>query len=495
LLFLATAGIGVWSAYDRPVAWAKFWLIVGALLLFYAMFDGTLLDNPPHAWLLTIFGIGVATYFLLTHDWEAGVIKYAIINRMGVALQAPFPTLPGHRMHPNVVGGMVAMTVPYAGILVFENSGKGKRVLAIVATIFLLLALLLTASRGAWLAVGGACLVAGGWWLVQRIVPASYRTWLVLGVMGLVFAGMASVMWQLVNPGRQDLYRDSLVLTTDYPLIGGGLGGFMMLHASYVFLSHVGFSIHAHNLFLNLAIEQGTIALIAIITTWGLVGWHILRTPKPAPLLIASALSIVIIALHGLVDDALYGSRGIILLFIPLATSGLLKPSPTNNQQPTTTSTRKVATVLLVIAGLIASGRFIVSTVYGNLATVQQSRAELSVYKWPQWDIQDSLRRSLDLNVPIANYEQALAWYPQNRSASRRYGQVLLSLGEYEKALVVLENAGNSEPARQLLGEAYLLTGNTTAGNNLLDTVSNAQGQLVIRKFWYDLLGENFPLE
>jgi hypothetical protein len=40
VLFVATAGLAVWSAYDRTVAWSKFWQIVGGVFLFYALANG-----------------------------------------------------------------------------------------------------------------------------------------------------------------------------------------------------------------------------------------------------------------------------------------------------------------------------------------------------------------------------------------------------------------------------------------------------------------------
>src|SRR5687767_7721740 len=36
-LFLASAALGVWAAYDRGPAWAKFWMIVAAVALCYAI--------------------------------------------------------------------------------------------------------------------------------------------------------------------------------------------------------------------------------------------------------------------------------------------------------------------------------------------------------------------------------------------------------------------------------------------------------------------------
>src|SRR5690349_24602824 len=36
-IFLVTAWIGYWAAYDKSAAWIKVWLIVSAVLLYYAL--------------------------------------------------------------------------------------------------------------------------------------------------------------------------------------------------------------------------------------------------------------------------------------------------------------------------------------------------------------------------------------------------------------------------------------------------------------------------
>jgi len=94
LLFLATAAVSVWAAYDREAAWAKFWLIAGGVLVFYALANAEPIGDA-RAWLLALFGAGVAAFFLVTHDWATGPAKIEILVRLGQALQAPLPKVPG----------------------------------------------------------------------------------------------------------------------------------------------------------------------------------------------------------------------------------------------------------------------------------------------------------------------------------------------------------------------------------------------------------------
>ena len=67
LLFLLTAAVSIWAAYDKEIAWAKFWTIVAGVLLFYAFAAFSLPGAPgnprrggiPTAWFLAIFGAGI----------------------------------------------------------------------------------------------------------------------------------------------------------------------------------------------------------------------------------------------------------------------------------------------------------------------------------------------------------------------------------------------------------------------------------------------------
>jgi hypothetical protein len=53
------------------------------------------------------------------------------VERLGRALQAPLPALPGHRLHPTVVGGLLAFATPFAAAVTARTrvaGGRGKDV-------------------------------------------------------------------------------------------------------------------------------------------------------------------------------------------------------------------------------------------------------------------------------------------------------------------------------------------------------------------------------
>jgi tetratricopeptide (TPR) repeat protein len=148
--------------------------------------------------------------------------------------------------------------------------------------------------------------------------------------------------------------------------------------------------------------------------------------------------------------------------------------------------------VILIVA--LVGRQPLLSTVYSNLGAVHQSQAELSVYSWPQWPLQDEVRRTVDLGRPVAEFERALALDPRNPTASRRLGMIDLSLGRYDQALAHLLVAYSVEPGseatRKLLGEAYLANGQLAQGTALWSTVANRTGELAARVFWYGYIGD-----
>jgi tetratricopeptide (TPR) repeat protein len=205
-----------------------------------------------------------------------------------------------------------------------------------------------------------------------------------------------------------------------------------------------------------------------------------------------AALSLLAILLHGLVDDPLYTSRAAVFLLIPLA---FIPPAaPAQGHRPSRRSLVAVAVFLtLLLAVGFALRRPLLSVAYANLGAVRQTRAELSRYSWPEWPIQDELRRNVDLTPAISAYQRALALHPLNSTANRRLGQIELSLGQYGPALTHLQAAYGVEASvnttRQLLGEAYLANGDLLRGAALWSGVANDVGQLQGRIWWYEHIG------
>ncbi len=541
-LFLLTAGLGVWSAYNRQPALEQFWLLLVGILLFYT-FSNWIFDDPRAAgwlsWLLVILGVVVSINFLAGHDWAEFPGKIPRLTTLGIALQsfiqAVLPVDIWYPIHPNIVGGILAVTTPFA-LISFWMAGRRKAWLRASAVFLLLLviliSLLMTSSRGAWLGLGTAMGLAL-WWVVTGWLTRSrprMRRWLfaatlISGLLVLLLVlglqpGLRQVLWASLpavkGGSRAALYRDSLALIQDYPIIGGGLNMFMMLHASYVLLLHVGLSPHGHNLYLDLAIAQGLPGLFALFWVWGIFAFTLFQVGKLTgeqrralanrggwPIS-AAAMSLTALAVHGLLDDALYSTRAALLLFIPPAFSVaalVVRPQSETGVAMIPVNRPGLRLINLAAAGVFLAGLLFIliipswrSNIISNMAAVRQSRFEMGAYTWPEWPIQDELRRRLDVSPVIAGFEAALVLNPDNVSANRRLGMIKLSLGEYADARAHLQAAYAHAPwdnaSRQLLGEALIANGQVRAGGELWQAVDNQQRQLAVRLFWYRHIGD-----
>ena len=326
--------------------------------------------------------------------------------------------------------------------------------------------------------------------------------------------------------GRADLLRNSLDLAWDTAFTGIGLGGFQMAFSSYILLLHVGHTVHSHNLFVNVWLEQGLLGLVALVWLLGaaVVAWRRVRQlgDRQGKAWAAAALAaIAVIVVHGMVDDAFYGSRAVLLLFVPF---GLLTRAQGDAvwaayEPPTLTQVLMsrngfIAAAVLAFALLIGLTPPVRSQFQANLGALSQTQAELSVYEWPTWPIQDALRRAqanggaanepgattngtgtaIDLGPATGHYQAALAIDPYNEVASRRLGQIELSRGNYPAAGELLTTAYYNDytnrAARQLYGEWLAIEGRTEEARRVWRTVDVSAGQLDGRVWWYENIGE-----
>lgn len=541
-LFLASAGMGVWAAYDPGPAWAKFWLIVGAMGLYYAVAHQ---PDLPHLYVTLAFwglvGVAVSAYFFATNDWEVHPAKVPAFVALGRQVSAWVPALSSHRMHPNVVGGMSAALMPVY-VPLFKASSRFKAPLArrglpviwAIAAGLAGLGWLTSASRGAWLALASA---AGlwmvwrglGWWSGKRYSKPE-RAWQVrlwaMGGLGLAALPLvtAATLKVLSSPlpaadvlaNRLELLSSSWLLARDYVFTGAGLGMFQMQFSIYTLLIHVGYIVHSHNILLNVLIEQGLAGLAA--WAWlvsACLGWGVRRlrqaTGDAAWAIEAGLASLVVVLVHGLVDDALYGSRGLLLLFVPLGIvmaagniqqlvvsssgeSSSRAATPRSNPPALRLAARPLSFALAALAGLAILGamgwRPLLGAWYANLGAVEQSRIELGHYDPDHFDnpTMDQVRRQNNLDGALALLERAAQVDPANLTARQRLAAIALSRGQYGEALSQMQAAWDAgyrdAPTRLLLGDAYAANGWPEQAAEVVRGLRWAEGRLA-GQAWY----------
>ena len=522
-LFLLAAVGGTAVSVDRLTAFGStLYIYIGAVVMYYAVAvtperlrAAGLRVQPLRLWLLLLPSV-IALYFLLTTDWQVWQDKVSWLGPLLPLLKALGVPALGHLLHPNVAGGLIAAMLPLQiGALRWRNAPTWLRGAGGVLLALSLFGLLVSSSRSAWLGLllAGALLLATRLFNRRRhatqplIKRRSAWGWAMIVAAGLACIAITVAAWSLwsllplgddlmaaFRSSRLTLWGDTVDLVLDTPLTGIGFGGFQMAYVAYVLLMHVGFQPHSHNMLLEIWLRQGVAGLLAFgwlaVTVWRLRGSPSWWRPW-------ALASLAVIVIHGIFDTPLYGARGMMLAFIPLA---LLVRAPGNElvNAPLRSNAWLAAAGALVAAALLLvtlpAGR---SLIQSNLAALQQTRAELALYRWPDWPVQDELRRSgaVDVGSLVARYQAALAENPRNATANRRLGQIELALGEYDAARQHLEAAYAVAPGhratRQLLAESYAIAGDQAAAVPLLRTVDISLGQMNARTFWYHHIGDS----
>jgi len=507
-LFLISAWVGVRTAYDPGPAWAKFWLVVGAVGLLYAVAHQ---PDLPHLYgalaCFGVLGVALSAYFFMTNDWAANPPKVAALAALGQQVSARLPQLTAHRMHPNVVGGMCAMLLPfYIPLIVLGRGDAASHVprplrwtlppLWMLAAAIAALTLAVTTSRGAWLGVAGAL----GLWAAWRITGAwaagrygkSEWAWsahiAAIAVLLIVAVIVAAAAVPLVLAGqlpgatalrgRLEMLRTSSSLARDYLFSGAGLGTFETLYSVYAMLILVPYATFSHNMFLDLLVEQGLPGLLSyaalIVVTLVLALQRLRRAPSDVRWVIEAGLaSLAVILIHAQVDDVFYGSRALLLGLAPLglmwAAGRTVAPRPVESQPvhrggwPYLGWTAVALVIVLAFGGIV--WRPAMAMWHANMGAVEQSRAELAAYdpKHPDNPTLDEVRKTVDLSVAEQAFTQALAWDAGNATARQRLAAIALSRGEYEAALAHIQTAWDAghrdDVTRLLYGDALTATG------------------------------------
>ncbi len=280
------------------------------------------------------------------------------------------PGLGGLSTHPNQLAALICLYLPLLVSLSFalprlspkhESSaaikqgqafekaqrfffGKGARLLLIIATLLATVLLILTQSRGGWIAaLAGLFALLVLWALV--LPPTITRRRVRLAVMAWVVVGLAVVLWigpdtlrdlwldppteSVVGPlitlnYRKELWPWAITAIGDFPLTGLGLGAFrQVIFRLYPIVLNGGQDVgHAHNIFMQTALDvglPGLVVYLALLLVAAAVGWRVARADAG---LRAVALGLLagLFALHvfGVADALALGSKPGIVFWLAL---------------------------------------------------------------------------------------------------------------------------------------------------------------------------------
>ena len=335
--------VSAYATYDVGRSFPKLSGVFFGLVLFYAVVNGVRGERGLRVatGLLLAGGVAVAGLSVVGTDWSAS--KVPLLSPLSRALYPRLPALvrgvprAETGFHPNQVGGTLTLFVPLAAALLLHRLRHRRWELGwVLPTVGLAATLgltgsvaVLTQSRMTWfgLAVSlGAVGVIWGRWTRVLVVVAVVGLVALVAVRGVAWVTQpfglrvtATLGERITWAGRVEIWRRAVRVIRDHPLTGIGFDTlFPVIHARYpTFLIRPGYDgTHAHNFFLQVALDLGLPGLLAIgwlLGAFGRMGWRVYRRaeqPGCRPAYQALALGL----LGGVAAQLVYGLADAIAL-------------------------------------------------------------------------------------------------------------------------------------------------------------------------------------
>jgi putative inorganic carbon (hco3(-)) transporter len=298
-LLVAIAVFSLAVASDRVVAGFEIALLAQMLLLFVYVASTVRTRSELRLIVMLLLAGMLLESVVALASWASGG-AFAI---PGSALQEPPPPgaggsrLSGTIGGPNGAGGYFAFMIVLGIAILLLSHDRSLRRLAAYACPPAFVALALTQSRGAWIALvlgGVALMIAGGSRLRRAISPAA-AVGIGVALLAILIPLQSLIANRISGPdegsaaSRGPLARLAFEIIGDHPIAGVGANNFAIAMPDY---AGAGFSGEwlsiAHNKYLLVWAELGTLGLAAFVTFLVVTVMRGLRVRRAADPLVAA---------------------------------------------------------------------------------------------------------------------------------------------------------------------------------------------------------------
>jgi O-antigen ligase/tetratricopeptide (TPR) repeat protein len=286
---LSTAGslcprLSFWGAYDT---YGGLCTIAAYTVLFFA--TRAFCSKPADArrlLLASVLAAGVSATYGVLQFARLDPLAWTDVSSVGALIEDSYVRPFGTMGHANFLSAFLVMTLPLTGLFALRclrnRNWLGLFAFTAIAGLSLL-AILLSLSRGAWLALAGtaAVLVACSWRRVRwrQLQLPCHVAIIVLAFVPLFvpwaeknfFPNLVERLRHLTDVGsRLSIWRAALAIFRDYPVLGCGLDTFQLAFgpnrpASYWHLEWNVTPARAHNEALHILATQGLLGATALL--------------------------------------------------------------------------------------------------------------------------------------------------------------------------------------------------------------------------------------
>ena len=356
LFLLATIPVAVWASAVRDLTTVALAYLLAGVVIFCAVINWT--RTPGRAWwtwggLVTVglalaalapFGMQVSSSNLFTLPalytrWAGRLPETINANIMAGGLVILWPvSLAGIQFGGQRSAVSRGSSVSRNRFHVSRFTPHVLRLCAALSALVLFATLALTQSRGAYLGfvVSASVLLSLRWPKAALVVIPLV---VIVALVGAGMIGWRTVIDELTTgeatsglDQRVEIWSRALYAIQDFPFTGLGLGTFERVVAVLypLFLNPDGTVPHAHNLYLQVAVDLGLLGLVAYLALLGLTfasafsAYRVFRRRGQGDLAMLCAgciAALVGMCVHGLLDATSWGVK---LAFIPWAVMGLV---------------------------------------------------------------------------------------------------------------------------------------------------------------------------
>jgi putative inorganic carbon (HCO3(-)) transporter len=357
LLFSVMLGIGTIVSIDFSLTLPKTTGLILGLAIFRALaFE--ISNQRGLFWGIIMFLLGgliILGVGVLGVEWKTILSALEPVIRRIPRLIKGLPELRGEAIHPNQLAGTMAFYIPFVFSVFFLGKFTNNLIrymlflLAYLIILFLFSStLILTRSRSGWIGGVLGILIFVMLWIVT-LPPSPKKRSMELGIIMLVLTGLIGGfllgperLWRVLEDPplqtsmgplgtlqfRLELWRWAIVSIGDFPLTGCGLGTFREVARGFYPLDpyRVPWDIdiaHAHNIFLQTALDLGIPGLVAYLALLGIAlaaCWQVAVKGDRWERAIALGLAGSLIALHayGMTDALALGSKPAVAFWFAL---------------------------------------------------------------------------------------------------------------------------------------------------------------------------------
>lgn len=407
--------------------------------------------------------------------------------------------------NPNPMGGFLSVVIPFCVYLINFSGKKSYKAFFALGLVLMLWSLVLTLSRGAWLALAAGLLV-----LFQ---PVLKKIWNALRVRRSYLIGTGIITVMVMSLAMQGLYsinRDSTVgrifewrvtwgMITDHPILGVGYGRYRIEYLNYQAhffddSSHEPLYDKAanikrpHNEYFQIAAETGLLGLALFLSipvifyrlanrilTWP----SITRSKAWAVRVLKSVVTIILV--HSLVDNPLHIQPISLIFYFALGIISL------DTKHTKIVDTSIISERRRGFPNLIFSNHWILIISAIGLFIINLSQAIKKGRGYVHWQNGQNLVAQGDWNSGIEEYQIAGTALPEEGELKFHLGAAYAYIGQAEQAIPLLNESKSNFNDKNIYiveGSAFLQLGQYDDAGQCFLTAIRMYPKLLLPRLW-----------